>query len=61
MLKFIKKVNLGIPLIDTTTYKIKYSKYVFEVTKEIHSQESINNLKDKYRKRLFTKYVIINL
>ena len=63
MLKFIKKVNLGIPLIDTTTYKIKYSKYVFEITKEIYPQESLNNLKDKIEKDIpsfeDTEYMVI--
>lgn len=45
-----QKVNVGIPLIDTTTYKIKDSKYLFEVTREIQPQESLNNLKDKIEK-----------
>jgi hypothetical protein len=49
-----QKVNVGIPLIDTTTYKIKDSKYVFETTREIHPQESLNNLKDKIEKDILS-------
>jgi hypothetical protein len=42
-----QKVNVGIPLINTTTYKIKESKYVFEIVREIQPQESLNNFKEK--------------
>lgn len=45
-----QKVNVGIPLIDTTTYKIKDCKYVFEIAREIQTQESLNNFKDKIEK-----------
>ncbi len=41
-----QKVNVGIPLIDTTTEKLKESKFVFEIVKEIQPQESLNNLKE---------------
>jgi len=58
-----QKVNVGIPLIDTTTYKIKDSKYVFEITREIKPQESLNNLKDKIEKNIpsieDTEYIVI--
>jgi hypothetical protein len=58
-----QKVNVGIPLIDTTTYRIKDSKYLFEVTREIQPQESLNNLKDKIEKDIptvgDTEYVVI--
>ena len=42
-----QKVNLGVPLIDTTTQRIKESNFLFEVIKEIEPQESLNNLKIK--------------
>lgn len=42
-----QKVNVGIPLIDTTTYRIKDCKYLFEIIREIKPQESLNNFKDK--------------
>ena len=58
-----QKVNVGIPLIDTTTYKIKGSKYLFEVTREIQPRESLNNLKDKIEKDILsvgdTEYMVI--
>lgn len=41
-----QQVNVGIPLVDTTTDKIKESKYVFEISRTIQPQESLNNLKD---------------
>ncbi|MDU4479159.1 DUF4865 family protein [Clostridium sp.] len=58
-----QKVNLGIPLIDRTTYKIKDSRYVFEITGEIQPQESLNNLKDKIEENIITikdaEYIVI--
>lgn len=45
-------IDVGIPLIDTTTCKIKESKYLFEITREISPQESLNNLKDKIEKHM---------
>lgn len=41
-----QQVNVGIPLIDKTTYKIKDIQYIFEIKREIPPQESLNNLKD---------------
>lgn len=49
-----QRVNIGIPLIDTTTSKIKENKYLFQITGEIQPQESLNNLKDKVEKRVIT-------
>src|SRR5574342_111980 len=40
-----QRVNVGIPLIDTTTSKIKENKYLFHITEEIKPQGSLNNLK----------------
>ena len=40
-------INVGIPLIDTTTSKIKEKKYLFQITREIQPQSSLNNFKDK--------------
>lgn len=58
-----QKVNVGIPLIDMTTSKIKDSKYVFEIIREIEQQESLNNLKDKIEESIpkikDTEYIII--
>ncbi|MBZ9633351.1 DUF4865 family protein [Clostridium sp. FP1] len=58
-----QQVNVGIPLIDTTTYKIKETKYLFEITREIEPQESLNNLKDKIGKDIpkidNTEYIVI--
>jgi hypothetical protein len=42
-----QRVNVGIPLIDTTTSKIKENKYLFQITREIQPLGSLNNLKDK--------------
>ncbi|MBS4213551.1 MULTISPECIES: DUF4865 family protein [Neobacillus] len=42
-----QQVDVGIPLIDTTTSKIIEIKYLFQITSEIPPQESLNNLKDK--------------
>ena len=58
-----QQVKVGIPLIDTTTYKIKEIKYLFEITREIPPQESLNNLKDKIEKDIpkidNTEYIVI--
>jgi len=39
-------VNIGVPLIDTTTDSIKEKKFLFEITGEIDPRESLNNFKD---------------
>lgn len=40
-----QKVNIGVPLIDTTTQRIKEYNYLFEITGDIEPKESLNNLK----------------
>lgn len=58
-----QKVNVGIPLIDMTTYKIKDSRYAFEIAKEIQPQESLKNLKNKIEENMInikdTEYIVI--
>jgi hypothetical protein len=58
-----QRVNVGIPLIDTTTSKIKENKYLFQITREIQPQESLNNLKDKIGEAIptidHTEYIVI--
>lgn len=58
-----QKINVGIPLIDTTTYKIREIEYLFEITREIYPQESLNNLKDKIQtdipKIADTEYIVV--
>ncbi|NLK97666.1 MAG: DUF4865 family protein [Epulopiscium sp.] len=44
-----QKVNIGVPLIDTTTQRISECNYLFEITGEIEPQESLTNLKDNIR------------
>lgn len=56
-------VNIGVPLIDTTTSKIGDIKYVFEITKNIEPQGSLNTLKDRIEKEIFkienAEYIVI--
>ncbi|MGG3564359.1 DUF4865 family protein [Neobacillus rhizosphaerae] len=47
-------VNVGIPLIDTTTTKIKEKNYLFHITRKIQPQESLNNLKDRISEEIPT-------
>ncbi|OOM80201.1 DUF4865 family protein [Clostridium sp. BL-8] len=58
-----QNVNVGIPLIDTTTERFKDSKYLFEISREIQPQESLNNLKDKIEEEIpkikETEYMVI--
>jgi hypothetical protein len=58
-----QQVNIGIPLIDTTTSKIKDMKYLFEITRDIEPQESLNNFKDKIEEDLpeieSSEYIVI--
>lgn len=58
-----QKVNVGVPLIDTTTCNFNGIKYIFEVIKEIKPQESLKSLKDKIEKDMpkidNVKYVVI--
>ncbi|MGG1679438.1 DUF4865 family protein [Neobacillus sp. NRS-1170] len=39
-----QNVNVGIPLINTTTSNIIENKYLFQITRKIQPQESLNNL-----------------
>ena len=45
-------VNVGIPLIDTTSDKILDCKYVFHITRAIQPQGSLNNFKDRVAESL---------
>ncbi|MGG3466345.1 DUF4865 family protein [Neobacillus pocheonensis] len=58
-----QQVNIGIPLIDTTTSKITENKYVFQITRKIQPQESLNNFKDKIEESIQTfddaEYIVI--
>lgn len=58
-----QQINVGIPLIDETTQKIKESKYLFEIAREIQPQESLNNFKDKIEKDISkiqnAEYIVI--
>ncbi|MDR7002791.1 DUF4865 family protein [Neobacillus niacini] len=58
-----QRVNVGIPLIDTTTSKIKENKYLFHITREIPPQGSLNNLKEKIAEGIPTidhaEYIVI--
>ncbi|MDN3015476.1 DUF4865 family protein [Paenibacillus sp. BSR1-1] len=39
-----QRVNVGIPLIDSTTSNIKENRYLFQITRKIQPQESLKNL-----------------
>lgn len=58
-----QQVNIGIPLIDTTTSKIADNKYLFEITRDIKPQSSLNNFKDTIEKDLpkikDSEYIVI--
>jgi len=58
-----QNVNIGVPLIDTTTDKIKESKFLFEFSGEIEPGESLNNLKscimDTIPQINDTQYIVI--
>ncbi|CAM3815752.1 DUF4865 family protein [Mesobacillus thioparans] len=58
-----QKVNIGIPLIDTTTNKIIENRYLFQVEGEIQPQGSLNDFPDKIRESITTientEYLVI--
>lgn len=58
-----QQVNIGIPLIDTTTSKIADIKYLFEVIRDIEPQGSLNNFKDRINGNLSkiqnSEYIVI--
>lgn len=47
-----QQVNIGIPLIDTTTSKISDIKHLFEITRDIFHQGSLDNFKDRVEEEL---------
>lgn len=57
-----QNVNVGIPLINTTTEKINVANYLFEISREISPQGSLNNLVSKIDKEIpkfeNTEYVV---
>ncbi|WHY92371.1 DUF4865 family protein [Neobacillus cucumis] len=58
-----QRVNVGIPLIDTTSSKIKENQYLFQITRNIPPQESLKNLKTKIAEEIPTiddvEYIVI--
>ncbi|WP_174733273.1 DUF4865 family protein [Mesobacillus harenae] len=58
-----QRVNVGIPLIDTTTSQIIKSKYLYQMTGEIQPQQSLNNLRDQLKEVIptieNTEYILI--
>ena len=58
-----QQVNIGIPLIDITTCKITSAKYLFEITRDIEPQQSLNNFKERIEAELpsieNTEYIVI--
>lgn len=47
-----QRVNIGIPLKDTTTSKIIENKYVFQIAGEIQPQASLSKLKNKIEEEI---------
>jgi len=41
-----QNVNIGVPLIDTTTQRIRDANFIFEAEREIEPQESLKNIKN---------------
>jgi hypothetical protein len=58
-----QQVNIGIPLIDTTTSKIADIKYLFEITRNIEPQGSLNafidTVKDELPKINNSEFIVI--
>ncbi|MFG6496187.1 DUF4865 family protein [Fictibacillus sp. UD] len=58
-----QRVNVGIPLIDTTSSKFTEYKYLFQLTRDIQPQESLNHFKDTVQAEVptidHTEYIII--
>ena len=57
-----QNVNIGVPLIDTTTHRIKDAKFLFEVTGEIAPQKSLNNFKNTIKDtipKIDAEYVVV--
>lgn len=58
-----QQVNIGIPLLDTTTDKITGIPYLFEIRRKIQPQESLHNLQEGIEKEIprldGAEYVVI--
>jgi hypothetical protein len=58
-----QRVHVGIPLIDTTTSRIEKYKYLFQITRNIPPQESLNSLQERIEKDIpridNTEYLVI--
>ena len=56
-------VNIGVPLIDTTTNKIISNQYLFEFSNNIRPQKSLKNIQDQIRTEIptikHTEYIVI--
>lgn len=58
-----QNVNIGVPLIDTTTQRIKECNYLYEIMGDIQPQESLNNYKEVVKEAIpkieDAEYVVI--
>jgi hypothetical protein len=58
-----QNINIGIPLIDTTSDNIKNIKYLFEITRVIEPRESLKDLSDRVKESMpkidSAEYVVI--
>lgn len=58
-----QKVNIGVPLVDTTTQRISESKFLLEIQGDIEPQESLNGLRNRIEQSLIkiehAEYVIV--
>ncbi|WP_278245283.1 DUF4865 family protein [Clostridium sp. BL8] len=58
-----QQVSIGIPLFDNISNKIYDNKYLFEITRDIEPQESLNNFKAKIKESLpligDSEYIVI--
>ena len=58
-----QKVNIGIPIMDTTTSKITENKYLFQVKREIQPQESLHHFSARIEENIPTiadcEYIVI--
>mgnify|MGYP000858261257 CR=1 FL=1 len=57
-----QNVNIGVPLIDTTTQRIQDAKFLFEAAGEIGPKESLNNFKNSIKDaipKIDAEYVVI--
>ncbi|WP_024832039.1 DUF4865 family protein [Ruminiclostridium josui] len=47
-----QNVNIGVPLVDETTEKVKDTSFIFEVIGDIEPKESLKNFKKKIRDKI---------